>query len=214
MEDFDAGFGVEVMALAAIETAPLALRQGELASELANELTGNRGDTATADAAARLVDRLAGRLGPGNVTRLSAQASHVPERASREIPVLRDEKDQVNQQDTPDIWRGPPRRGPRPIQLLAQPKPIEVMAPVPDGPPVLFRGRRRQHRVAAAEGPERIAPEWWQRGRLPPGATTLEHGTRDYYRVEDADGKRYWLFREGLYRPDRAPQWYLHGFFA
>ena len=49
---------------------------------------------------------------------------------------------------------------------------------------------------------------------LPAGATTLEHGTRDYYRIEDESGKRYWLYREGLYRPDRAPQWYLHGFFA
>ena len=88
------------------------------------------------------------------------------------------------------------------------------MAPVPDGPPVLFRWRG-QHKVVAAEGPERIAPEWWRRhGRLPPGATTLEHGTRDYYRIEDESGKRYWLYREGLYRLTRPPRWYLHGFFA
>ncbi|MDP6842741.1 MAG: DNA polymerase Y family protein [Rhodospirillales bacterium] len=223
MEDFDAGFGVEVMALAAVETARLALRQGELANELASGLAGDKGETVTADATARLVDRLAGRLGPGNVTRLSPQASHVPERASREIPVLTTKKDRAENGEThpetqdlwPNVWQGPPRRGPRPIQLLAQPMPIEVMAPVPDGPPVLFRWRRRQHRVAAAEGPERIAPEWWQRqGCLPPGATTLEHGTRDYYRVEDEGGKRYWLFREGLYRPDRPPRWYLHGFFT
>ena len=223
MEDFDAGFGVEVMALVAAETAPLALRQRELTGSLSNNPTNKLSSMSADEAAARLVDRLAGRLGPDKVTRLHPHASHVPERASREIPVLGDknlggEKEQPAALETPgisDLWRGPPRRGPRPIRLLAQPMAIEVMAPVPDGPPVMFRWRRRQHKVTNAEGPERIAPEWWQRrNRLPPGATTLEHGTRDYYRIEDTDGKRYWLYREGLYRPDRAPQWYLHGFFA
>ena len=221
MEDFDAGFGVEVMALTAVETAPLGLRQGELSSELSINLTDKLSSgflaTTKAEAAARLVDRLAGRLGPASVTRLSPHASHLPERASREIPILKAEKEPPGSLEAPeisDLWKGPPRRGPRPIRLLAQPMAIEVMAPVPDGPPVMFRWRG-QHKVTAAEGPERIAPEWWQRhGRLPAGATTLEHGTRDYYRIEDESGKRYWLYREGLYRPDRAPQWYLHGFFA
>lgn len=217
MENFDAGFGVEVMALAATETAPLAHRQGELPDNASNELlnitTNNAPFTDAGESAARLVDRLAGRLGSTSVTRLRPQASHVPERANREIPVLT-EKDK-DTPGTPDLWRGPTRRGPRPIRLLAQPIVIEVMAPVPDGPPVMFRWRRRQYKVTNAEGPERIAPEWWWRsGRLPAGATTLEHGTRDYYRIEDESGKRYWLYREGLYRPDRPPRWYLHGFFA
>ena len=213
MENFDAGFGVEVIALAATETAALAQRQGELPDNTTSELSF----TNTEESAARLIDRLAGRLGPANVTRLRPHASHLPERASRAIPVFK-EKDGDTAPDapnSPDLWRGPSRRGPRPIRLLAQPTAIEVMAPVPDGPPVMFRWRRRQYKVTNAEGPERIAPEWWRRqNRLPAGATTLEHGTRDYYRIEDESGKRYWLYREGLYRPDRPPRWYLHGFFA
>ena len=213
MEDFDAGFGVEVIALAATETASLAQHQGEFP----DNSTSNLSFMDAGESAARLIDRLAGRLGPTSVTRLHARASHLPERASRAIPVFK-EKDSSTAPDaldSPDLWRGAPRRGPRPIRLLAQPTAIDVMAPVPDGPPVMFRWRRHQYKVTNAEGPERIAPEWWRRsGRLPPGATTLEHGTRDYYRIEDESGKRYWLYREGLYRPDRPPRWYLHGFFA
>ena len=78
---------------------------------------------------------------------------------------------------------------------------------MPEGPPLRFRWRRVLHEVARAEGPERIAPEWW---RDEPG-----HATRDYFRVEDTDGRRFWLFREGLYgRETAAPAWFVHGLFA
>ena len=219
MEDFNVGFGIEVMALVATETVLLPPQQGALTRELPKNGTSNLSFKDWETSAARLVDRLAGRIGPASITRLRPHASHVPERASHEIPILRAEKERPPLPDileNGDLWRGPPRRGPRPIQLLAQPITIEVMAPVPDGPPVLFSWRQRQCQVASAEGPERITPEWWWQGRnrLPLGATTLEHGIRDYYRIEDESGKRYWLYREGLYRPDRPPRWYLHGFFA
>ena len=96
----------------------------------------------------------------------------------------------------------------RPLRLFARPEPVEVMAEVPDGPPLRFRWRRAMHEVARAEGPERIAPEWWR-------AEDSERATRDYFRVEDAEGRRYWLFREGLYgREPRSPLWYVHGLFA
>jgi protein ImuB len=103
-------------------------------------------------------------------------------------------------------------RQPRPPQLLASPEPITMIAPVPDGPPVLFRGRHTRYLVATAEGPERIAPEWWllDGGHDPEQLARI----RDYYRVEDVDGLRFWIFREGLYRPDRPPCWYLHGMFG
>ena len=89
-------------------------------------------------------------------------------------------------------------------------KTIQSLAEVPDGPPVRFRWRRVEHRVAFAEGPERIAPEWW---RQPAGAPT-----RDYYRVENREGRRFWLFRAGLYGREAAgptgqPRWFLHGLF-
>ena len=96
----------------------------------------------------------------------------------------------------------------RPLRLLARPEPVEAVAEVPDGPPVRFRWRRVLHEVAHAEGPERIAMEWWR----DEAGTPL---TRDYFRVECREGMRVWLYREGLYRRATPnPRWYLHGLFA
>jgi len=82
---------------------------------------------------------------------------------------------------------------------------VEAVAEVPNGPPVRFRWRRALYSIARSEGPERIAPEWWRDDAL----------TRDYFRVEDSTGHRFWLYREGLYgRETMAPRWYLHGVFA
>ena len=95
----------------------------------------------------------------------------------------------------------------RPLHLFDPPQRIEVTAEVPDGPPRQFRWRRTLHDVTRFEGPERIAPEWW-RDR----PATL---TRDYYRIEDARGRRFWVFRHGLYgQEERDPGWYMHGLFA
>jgi protein ImuB len=110
-----------------------------------------------------------------------------------------------------------PRRGlhgevpARPLRLLARPEPIEAVAPVPDEPPVLFRWRRALHKVAKVRGPERLAPEWWRAPEVDPAAAT-----RDYFAVEDTEGGRFWLFREGLYMAGTAamPRWYLHGLFG
>jgi protein ImuB len=97
---------------------------------------------------------------------------------------------------------------PRPIRLLGRPEPIEAIAEVPDGPPVRFRWRRVLHQVAHAEGPERIAMEWWH----DPKGRAL---TRDYFRVESREGVRVWVYREGLYgRELQEPRWFLHGLFA
>ncbi len=107
------------------------------------------------------------------------------------------------------IWPQPEQGQPptRPLTLFHPPQPIEALAEVPDGPPLRFRWRRVLHEVARAEGPERIAPEWWREGGSGPA--------RDYYRVEDRKGRRYWLFREGLYEDGSSrPRWFLHGLFA
>ena len=83
----------------------------------------------------------------------------------------------------------------------------KAVAEIPDGPPLHFRWRRVHHDIRLAEGPERIAAAWWRRRPAPP--------TRDYYRVEDSRGARFWLFRAGLYgRETVAPRWFLHGLFA
>lgn len=92
----------------------------------------------------------------------------------------------------------------RPLRLFTPPEPVETVAGVPDGPPIRFRWRRVAYLVAAAEGPERIAPAWWE-----------ERGeTCDYFRVEDVEGRRFWMFRRGLYGEAVLPCWFVHGLFA
>ena len=96
------------------------------------------------------------------------------------------------------------------MRLFAHPELIEVTAPLPDDPPVQFRWRGRAHRVRLAEGPERIAREWW-RGSIDEVSTVQ---VRDYYRVEDETGARFWLFRGGLHGSGYFPKWWLHGVFG
>jgi protein ImuB len=153
-----------------------------------------------AAALAALADRIGARLGPEAVGVLAPRASHIPERAEAL------ERFEGALPDWSDDAAAP---GPRPPRMLERPEPIEVVAGVPDGPPVRFVWRRVARQVVRAEGPERIAPEWWDLSERRPRA-------RDYYRVEDASGRRYWLFREGLYGDGRggAPRWFVHGLFA
>ena len=107
---------------------------------------------------------------------------------------------------------------PRPLRLLARPEPIEAVAEVPDGPPLRFRWRRALHEVIAAEGPERIEGSWWSEPGKQSSFAAFEKFARDYFRVEDKMGLRFWLFRAGLYRNfvpgGPAPTWFLHGTFA
>jgi protein ImuB len=94
---------------------------------------------------------------------------------------------------------------PRPIRLLEPPEPVEASWLLPDDPPFRFFWRRRRHRVTRADGPERIAEEWWR--------AEASGAVRDYYRVEDEEGRRFWLFRAGLPGDGRLPRWYVHGIF-
>jgi protein ImuB len=94
----------------------------------------------------------------------------------------------------------------RPLRLFARPEPIEALAEVPDGPPLRFRWRRVLHDVSAIEGPERIAAPWWRHADMP---------TRDYFRAEDSEGRRFWLYREGLWGRETAQvKWFVHGLFG
>jgi len=130
-----------------------------------------------------------------------AQDTHHPVRAAKALSAA------APLPETP--WSAPEPQEPpaRPLQLFEPPQPVEAIAEVPDGPPIRFRWRRLIHDVARAEGPERIAPEWWRDGSDEP--------MRDYYRVEDAQGRRFWLYRIGFYEADSAPpRWFLHGLFA
>jgi protein ImuB len=98
---------------------------------------------------------------------------------------------------------------PRPIRLFEPPEPVEASWLLPDDPPFRFTWRRRAHRVRCADGPERVAEEWWR-----PAGSAATDAIRDYYRVEDEEGRRFWLFRAGLPGGGHPPRWYVHGVFA
>lgn len=142
---------------------------------------------------AELLDRLAGKAVPGAIRRYLPDEHYWPERAVKLAASL--------QEKPATAWR---TDRPRPIRLLPEPEPVLVSAPIPDYPPMLFRYKGKVHTIRKADGPERIEREWW----LDPG----EH--RDYYCVEDEEGRRYWIFRSGHYDVDNPHAWFIHGFFA
>jgi len=197
LDRLDAGFGIEVLALAVTAVEPLAPAQLGLAGGTGTDGREGGGDDGTA--LAELVDRLGNRIGLDAVFRPVPYQSHLPEAAVAAAPVA----------PPPPalLWPADP---PRPLRLLPVPWPVEAVAPVPDDPPVLFRWRGIVHRVVRADGPERLAPEWWR----PLPDRDGKDGVRDYYRVEDSNGRRFWLYRAGLYDPARPPRWFLHGLFA
>ena len=139
-----------------------------------------------------LIDRVASRTGMHTVNRYIPAEHHWPERSVKVSSSLKEAPTRS--------WR---TEQPRPMQLLSVPERIEVTAPIPDYPPMLFRHRGKIHKIVRADGPERIEQEWW-----------LQQGKhRDYYRVEDEDGNRYWIFRLGHY-DDKGYGWFLHGYFS
>jgi protein ImuB len=185
LERVDPGLGVEIMHL--IVSAADTLGAVQTASSLVAKASPDL---------APLVDRLANRLGETGIYHVATVESDVPERSVRPVSPLT----RVTGSWPPDL--------PRPVRLLDPPQQIEAMALLPDHPPVAFTWRRVRHRVRHADGPERIAGEWWKRDRE-------WSSMRDYFRVEDEDGCRFWLFRRGdgsdVDTGDMC--WFLHGFF-
>lgn len=202
-DPLDPGFGydmirLDVVAAERLDASQLKLEGGE----------GSKSESGV-PAVDALVDRLSTRLGRTRVRRFAPCDSHIPEQAELMLPAS----------DTKPVaaWRrsvepgepGEPAEPPaRPIYLFDPPQPIDsIAAETPDGPPARFRWRKSVHDVMCAEGPERIAGEWWRRhDAVAP--------TRDYFRVEDRRGRRFWIFRHGLYTETESPRWYLHGLFA
>lgn len=188
LDDIDAGFGIECVRLRASWAEPLALAQADIESAAEEHGTS----------LAACIDRLTVRLGADAVRKPVLHASHIPERAQRWHPPLVPE---------------PPSQGElafhaRPLKLLDRAEKIAVLYATPDGYPQRFRWRGHVHEVVRVEGPERIAPEWWR-----------EKGTarlRDYYRIEDGDGRRYWIYRLGIIGDGRGgmPDWFLQGLCA
>jgi protein ImuB len=193
----DAGFGFEAVGLAVTSAEPMPARQIEFQTELN---VGRPPDDT--ERCAALIDALRQRLGPHRVRRFEPIASHLPECAEALPPVGR---------ETAAAAWPPAEQTPRPLLLLSMAEPAEdVTALVPDGPPRRFCWRGVTYDVAGAQGPERIGAQWW----LNRASRAIEP-SRDYYLVEDLSGRRFWLFREGLYGRETAnPRWFVHGLFA
>ena len=192
LDDVDAGFGIETVRMRASWAEPLALEQGDI--EAAADAHGT--------SLAACIDRLTVRLGLQAVRRPVPFASHLPERAQRWQGAL--EQVPVNSRHL----QGELAFQERPLKLLDRAEKIAVLYATPDGHPKAFRWRGEVHEVARTEGPERIAPEWWRER----SSTRL----RDYYRVEDGAGRRYWIYRHGYLGDGRGglPDWYLQGFYG
>jgi protein ImuB len=199
-DPLDPGFGFDLIRLSASRTEIVVQEQRDLDANV----HGN-------DELAALIDRLAARLGGKRVVVYLPQDTHIPERAVWAAPAQHHLT-----AATQAVWpaRSPGEPPLRPLRLFERPEQIKVIAEVPDGPPARFVWRRATHAVIRAEGPERVAMEWWrvEGVRL----------TRDYFRVEDEEGLRFWLYRDGLYGREIAqaegravqPNWFMHGLFA
>ena len=188
----DPGFGYDMVRLSALvaeRTDPVqtGLAQSDHAEEMAH-----------------LIDRLGARFGLSRVTRQVMQDTHIPEFAVASVPAHAPRQAGVAALAIEQDSLAPVR----PVRLLSKPELIEATAQVPDGPPIRFTWRHVKHQVTRAEGPERIAMEWWRNDRG-------QKLTRDYFRVECGEGARVWVYREGLYGSEvERPRWFVHGLFA
>ena len=191
IETVDPGFGIEIMRLAATLAEPLAPKQmiSSLTEEPEADVSG-------------LIDTLANRVGEQHLYRFAPVASDVPERSVQRIAPAA-----PNTGETwPDLW---PNYWPRPSRLLPVPEPIETVALLPDHPPVTFTWRGVRRHVKRADGPERVFGEWWKRD-------AELFALRDYFRIEDEAGERFWIYRAGNGQDATTGvhRWFLHGIFG
>ncbi|HLG80484.1 MAG TPA: DNA polymerase Y family protein [Bradyrhizobium sp.] len=218
-DPLDPGFGFDLVRLSASRTEIVVQQQHDLDAHVHDN-----------DELAALIDRIAARIGSHRVIVHLPQDTHIPERAELPVPAQQNLV-AASQAAWPPREDEPPLR---PLRLFERPEEIQVIAEVPDGPPARFVWRRASHAVVRAEGPERIAMEWWRsdgqkQGQEPGQAQGQKPGheqgrglTRDYFRVEDEAGLRFWVYRDGLYDRERDPKtgrpvqpaWFMHGLFA
>lgn len=186
LERINPGFGFDLITLEASAVEPIEVTQTRLDDESEEYLH-----------ISRLIDRLAARFGHNAVSQVSLSESHVPERAEAWVSALGIVE--ATTALTPRL---------RPLRLLEPPEEVRVLYTVPEGPPAQLVWRAKTYRVTRYAGPERIAPEWWH--------DRPDTRLRDYFRIEDHEGRRFWLYREGLHEDGRGgdPRWFMHGMFA
>ncbi|WP_336622269.1 Y-family DNA polymerase [Rhizobium sp. S152] len=190
-DDLDAGYGFEILRLNVLRHETFVNSQGDFESRQQKDAS-----------LAAFVERVSARLGEDCLQTFQLRESHVPERASVPVPA-------IDHLSAPKTREGhpPPARSERPIRLLQKAEPMDAFAvEIPDGAPASFHWRRMQHRVLKSEGPERLAMEWWI-----DGVEGMDARDRDYFRIEDDKGRRFWIFRQGHYERDTAQRWFMHG---
>jgi len=191
-DDLDAGYGFEILRLNVMRHEAFDAAQEDFDGDRQKDVS-----------LAGFVDRVSARLGADCLQSFHMRESHVPERAVTAVPAI----DGLLSGKRPAASGFSWSRSERPLRLFRQPESVEVSAAeVPEGPPESFRWRRMLHRVRRSQGPERLAMEWWIDGT---GARA-----RDYFRIEDDTGHRFWIYREGLYGQMPPPRWFMHGVFA
>lgn len=217
-DPLDAGYGFDLVRLMATSVGAL----GAEAMALPADGLTDAPERDRERQVSRLADRLAARFGRDRVLRVIVNNTYVPEQAATLARI--GEQPPTPPIAVPEALTAAGSQfddlGPlRPLRLFDPPEPVEIIAEVPDGPPLRLRWRRQSLRISAAEGPERVALPWWSAAHTHGDFDTL---TRDYYRVSDETGRRLWIFREGLYAqpPDaqllnsRPLRWFVHGLFA
>ncbi|WP_085026345.1 Y-family DNA polymerase [Ensifer aridi] len=185
IEKIEPGFGIEKLSLVAVIVEPLTETQktSSLIEEEVVDITP-------------LIDVIGNR--GQRVYRVAPVASDVPERSVTRIAAA-----------AAEVGASWTLHWPRPVRLLARPDAIEVIALLPDHPPVSITWRGKRRRVKRADGPERIFGEWWTR-------SSEFDAVRDYFVIEDDAGERFWIFRsgDGLDTATGSQKWFLHGIFA
>ncbi|WP_412178398.1 Y-family DNA polymerase [Rhizobium sp. PL01] len=191
-DDLDAGYGFEILRLNVIRYEAFDTPQEDFDGARQKDVS-----------LAGFVDRVSARLGADCLQSFQLRESHVPERAMAAIPAIHTLAPGKKLAVSSFPWC----RSERPLRLFRKPELVDVsLAEVPEGPPESFRWRRIVHRVSRSQGPERLAMEWWIDG--------ADAQSRDYFRLEDDTGHRFWLYREGLYGQMPPPRWFMHGLFA
>jgi protein ImuB len=199
-DPLDPGFGFDLIRLSASHVETVVQEQ--------HDLDAHAHDSGELSA---LIDRIAARIGGKRIVVHLPQDTHIPERAEIAVPAQHQLAIALQAVWVCRTEAEPPLR---PLRLFDKPEPIESVAEVPDGPPARFKWRRAFHVVVRVEGPERIAMEWWRHE-----GKAL---TRDYFRVEDDCGLRFWIYRDGLFDGETGfendklipPKWFMHGLFA
>ncbi len=226
IERLHLGYGVEEVHLRATAAERVRPMQPGLGADWMLTPSGESlyDDGGGAELLGALLDQMIEQLGREAVSRVEAVESHLPEKAFVRTPVSDARKARaVRRRSTirRTLKRGGTSAGnagaggaaaaggsgvtamvasagpaDRPSCLYEKPEPAEVIALVPEGPPIWLQWRGASGTVALCRGPERIAAPWWQ------GAS----GARDYYEVRDESGRWLWMFRA-----HETGGWFVHG---